>query len=127
LPNGLFVIATSGTQVTCVPNQPPNLNMNPVLPLCSEPCDSSVSTSNILATKPFTVQPNPVSEVLQVRFSADYEANADFRLLDAKGQIVRVLSAKGDVEIPVGDLPQGIYWLEVRGAGWVFGEKILKK
>lgn len=101
--------------------------MNPVLPLCSEPCDSSVSTSNILAAKPFTVQPNPVPEVLQVRFSADYEGNADFRLPDFKGRIVRALSGKGDVEIPVGDLPEGIYWLEMRGARWVFGEKILKE
>lgn len=100
---------------------------NKVPTLCSEPCDASVSTSNIYAVKPFSVQPDPVSEVLQVRFSADYEANADFHLLDSNGRIVRVLSAKGNVEIPVGDLPQGIYWLEVRGAKWVFGEKILKK
>lgn len=101
--------------------------MNPVLPLCSEPCDSSVSTTNILATKPFTVQPNPVSEVLQVRFSADFEGNADVRLLDSECRVVRTLSGVGDVEIPVGDLPAGIYWLEVRSAKWVFGEKILKE
>lgn len=101
--------------------------MAPVLPLCSVPCDPSVSTTNILATKPFSIQPNPVSEVLQVLFSADYETNADFHLLNSKGQIVRTLSEKGNVEISVGDLPQGIYWLEVRGAKWVFGEKILKK
>jgi hypothetical protein len=48
-------------------------------------------------------------------------------LQTANGQVVRALPGKGDAEIPVGDLPQGIYWLEVRGARWVFGEKILKK
>ncbi len=127
LPNGLVILSSEATQITCIPNQPDSLYMNPVLPLCSEPCDSSVSTSNVYAAKPFSVQPNPVSEVLQVRFSADYEANADFRLFNSNGQIVRALSGKGDVEIPVGDLPEGIYWLEVRGAKWVFGEKILKK
>ena len=127
LPNGLKDLLTSGTQITCIPNQPDDLNMVPELPLCSEPCAPLVSTSNILAVKPFSVQPNPMSEVLQVRFSADYEGDADFILLNSNGQIVRALSGKGDVEIPVDDLPQGIYWLEVRTAGWVFGEKVLKK
>ncbi len=126
LPNGLLELYTSGTQITCIPNQPLNLSMNPVLPLCSVPCDSTTSASNIYAAKPFNVQPNPVSELLQVRFSVDFEENADFRLLDSGGRIVRALSAKGDVEIPVRDLPTGIYWLEVRGARWIFGEKILK-
>jgi hypothetical protein len=127
LPSGLLELYTSGTQIACIPNQPANLTMIPALPLCSAPCDSSVSTSNIYAARPFSVQPNPVYDVLQVRFSVDFEENADFRLLNAGGRIVRAMSAKGDVEIPVGDLPQGIYWLEVCGARWVFGEKILKK
>ena len=129
LPDGLKSLWTSETQITCIPNQPsnPDFSMTPVLPLCSAPCDSSVSTSNILAIKPFNVQPNPVSEVLQVRFSADYEANVEFRLFNSNGQVVRDLSGRGDVELPVGDLPQGIYWLEVRGEGWSFREKILKK
>jgi len=127
LPSELDFLFASGTQIICIPNQPPNLSMIPDLPLCSKPCESSVSTSNIYLAKPFTVQPNPVSDILQVRFSADFEGNASLRLLNSGGQVVRTLSGKGDMEIPVGDLPEGIYWLEVRGARWVFGEKILRK
>ena len=125
LPNGLEYLVTSGTQITCIPYLPPNLNTS--LPLCSEPCNSSVSTSNIYATRPFSLQPNPVSDILQVRFSADYEAKTDLRLLNFNGQVVRALSGNSDLTIPMGDLPEGIYWLEVRGMGWFFGEKILKQ
>ena len=86
-----------------------------------------VSTSTIRTEKPFTIQPNPVADVLQVRFSVGNESKTTLRLLNSNGQRVRVLSGQGNLLIPVADLPEGIYWLEVRSAGQVFGEKILKK
>lgn len=129
LPDGLKNLWTSETQITCIPNQPSNpvFSMIPVLPLCSAPCDSSVSTTYVMADKPFSVYPNPVSEVLQVRFSAAFDGAADFMLFNSNGQIVRAMTGKGNMEIPVGDIPGGIYWLEVRGAGWFFVEKVLKE
>lgn len=125
LPNGLETLYIHDTQVDCLPNIPPGVSMSPSLGLCTEPCVPAVSTYEIDAPNPFTIQPNPVSDILQVRFNRDYDPNTSIRLINSNGQIIRSFSAKGELEIPVNNLPEGLYWLEVRGMHWLRGEKVL--
>ncbi|MEM9525789.1 MAG: T9SS type A sorting domain-containing protein [Bacteroidota bacterium] len=75
----------------------------------------------------FSVFPNPVSKVLNVRLGASADRGA-IRLLNAAGQVVgewRITAASDQLRLPVGHLPAGPYWLRVVASGQPYSRKVI--
>lgn len=126
LPGSLFYLATGNTSITCIPNQPTDLFMVPELPLCSQPCNPMLSIHNAPPAKPFVIQPNPVTDFIHVNFPSGSGAETEILLFNANGQIIYLLRGKGNLTIPAGDFPVGIYWLKLKMAEGIFWKKIVK-
>ncbi len=61
----------------------------------------------------FRVYPNPTSNVLNVRLKDDVQS-ASARIFNFSGQLVKSTNLKGqDTALDVGNLPTGIYIIEV--------------
>lgn len=78
---------------------------------------------------PLRIAPNPAGDVFTIALSPEAPAtNARWRLLDARGRLVRegILSGGTPAEVRVGDLPAGSYacWLLTEN-GAVFTSKLL--
>ncbi len=69
------------------------------------------------------VYPNPASTVLAIESADQLTGNA--ALLNAQGTVVvRGKLVNGKAELPVGDLPKGIYLMRVQGVGSIQTQKV---
>lgn len=65
------------------------------------------------------IRPNPVGNVLHLAVEADFQEILDVRVFDAAGRMLRewraqaVTLAGEQLVWPVGDLPSGMYWMEI--------------
>jgi len=67
--------------------------------------------------------PNPASDVITILFDGG-ETSLTALLRNAQGQIVASKSNDGDrLEIPVTNLPAGLYWAELRQNGLFMGSR----
>lgn len=64
----------------------------------------------------FIVYPNPVTDIISVAFDEKPLADVDAVILDIQGKEVRKTRISSyDCRITVGDLPTGIYFLQIGG------------
>jgi|GEM_PF-5158710 len=69
------------------------------------------------------VYPNPASDFFDVHFAASGNTQAEARLYDGLGKIVRIVKVtNGNVHIEVRDLPTGVYQLRISGTDHTFNQ-----
>ncbi|MCH8317865.1 MAG: T9SS type A sorting domain-containing protein [Bacteroidetes bacterium] len=75
------------------------------------------------------VYPNPVTSQLNIRFSDKSVTNVDARIIDIRGKDVYKANGKSvngqNLEIPVKNLENGIYFLRIDSGGKVFMKKFV--
>ena len=89
------------------------------------------TTSTEVSGNLVKIYPNPVTGMIRVSVANPTDNNISVRLFSSSGQLLYdkrfELSGRDEViEIPAHRLPQGIYWLKVKGAGLNIVRKILK-
>ncbi len=69
------------------------------------------------------VSPNPVSDILRIRSSMPYEADAQVQIFDARGALLYTADIPQGhliyLEVPTASWPSGLYWVRVR---WASGQ-----
>ena len=115
---GLPLPTTSGSSMPSFPNYRLGPIDHPGLP-----CSPVVSTQAPPTPLPaFSVFPNPVRTGLKVVPNRAFGGAGRFRLSNTAGQVVRTVvfdPTESCTEVPVGDLPQGVYFYEVWSEGRV--------
>jgi len=64
------------------------------------------------------IYPNPAKDVLSIDYEGIGDLSAQFMLLNAQGQMVRIITLppnQGIIQLPLNGLPGGIYWYAVPG------------
>lgn len=62
------------------------------------------------------IYPNPAKDLLSIDYEGIGDLNAQFMLLNAQGQMVRIITLppnQGIIQLPLNGLPDGIYWYAV--------------
>lgn len=75
----------------------------------------------------FKVYPNPVQEKLYI--NSALAENQNIQLLDVAGKIVKSFenkNAETQLELPMDDVPNGLYFLKINGNGYSETRKIIK-
>jgi hypothetical protein len=72
--------------------------------------------------------PNPVVDLLHITLGGTTE-NVSIQILNTAGQTLKTVNASGAgrVDIPVGDLNKGIYFVEINAGGTKYLKKVLKQ
>lgn len=84
-------------------------------------------TSNLECDEEFSLFPNPVSSGFNLTFPANYR-NVELKLFDDKGKVIRRQTTSGSsVNMDIGDLPSGIYILQVVSGDLISTKKIIRK
>ena len=84
-------------------------------------CNQTSTLENALNTEGVTVYPNPFTTSLNLSFDNTI-LNGKMQIVNQLGQVLTTIPLNGKhFEIPLTDLPKGIYWLHIKsGAGsWV--------
>ncbi len=74
-----------------------------------------VNTTKVQENEKYlTIYPNPVDELLTVRFNKDY-SDISYRIIDIKGEILLQKKEPGSnqISVDVGGLPSGTYYIEI--------------
>ena len=75
-----------------------------------------------------SLYPNPVTDILGVRFSRSGIHGANIQILDSGGKIIRSLIInENDYQLNVSDLSAGIYCIQIQASGQSFCRKFIKK
>ncbi|MEO1513739.1 MAG: T9SS type A sorting domain-containing protein [Bacteroidota bacterium] len=95
--------------------------------------DGTIDYSDIRAVafeaeKPvLSVFPNPTSDWLTISYEKSI-GQGQVQLFSASGQLVQARQLPSDasqVQLPVNQLPEGIYWLSIQTDGQVYSEKVI--
>ena len=89
-------------------------------------CNQTSTLENALNTEGVTVYPNPFTTSLNLGFD-NTVSNGKMQIINQLGQILKTISLNGNhFEIPLTDLPKGIYWLHIESkmGNWV--KKVVK-
>ena len=76
------------------------------------------------------ISPNPVRDLIQIRFSKPLNAPANIRIINSVGQVVKSIqehTEQNALVIPVNDLVKGIYFIEINDALSKHVQKIIKE
>jgi len=94
------------------------------------PCDTVYSTingtQNLNSFRHLAVSPNPATEFIQLPWDGPLES---LQLFDALGRQIssgKFHLANGRLEVPVGHLPIGMYFLSLRAQGQVWSGRFVK-
>ena len=80
--------------------------------------------------KNIMIIPNPVRDVIEIRFSKPLNAPANIRFINSVGQVVKSIQEQTEQNaliIPVNDLVKGIYFIEINDALSKYVQKIIKE
>ncbi|MEM7372906.1 MAG: DUF4331 family protein [Bacteroidota bacterium] len=84
--------------------------------------------NNVLAPLLVKVHPNPFREGFAIEFPTTPEQPYELSLFNTMGQEVYKRSADSrNLTLKVGDLPKGIYFLQIRSAGQIANSRLLKE
>jgi hypothetical protein len=77
------------------------------------------------------IKPQPVNESLKFFVEAKYDLRGAVHILDASGRSVLDVQTEfrmglHEMELPIGGLPSGAYWVEIRAAGIVRNQRFWK-
>jgi len=90
------------------------------------PSDSDTTISRAApALVGYRIFPNPASTVLHIEAASATSAQTSLRLLNPQGQILREEQIGTTHQLNVGDLPRGIYLLEIRSETGTHRQRIL--
>ncbi len=91
-------------------------------------CDpNTVGVTELLPESYFTLAPNPVRELLQLRLSGPLQPGTKVQLLDAHGQLLReALFDESQLQINTADLPAGIYLVRLTVGHRQVSKKVVK-
>ena len=91
---------------------------------------SSAVNNVYFATNNITVYPNPANSTLNVHFNEPSNGNVNVRLYDVTGKTMfekEYGSTSGTLNIPVSQLPSGMYFYEVRDNSFISRSKFIKE
>ena len=77
-----------------------------------------------------TISPNPVKDLIQIRFSKPLNASANIRIINSVGQVVRSIQEHTEQNvlfIPVNELQKGVYFIEINDGIIKHVQKIIKE
>jgi hypothetical protein len=80
--------------------------------MADSPCEAILSATEMTEGLPVRVMPNPFQDYFTVLLPPS-ESIVSLRLCDLTGNTVRLVSSPGETKIHAGDLPSGVYFLEV--------------
>ncbi|RYZ41639.1 MAG: T9SS type A sorting domain-containing protein, partial [Sphingobacteriales bacterium] len=83
-----------------------------------------------LATEDFKVYPNPASDLLHIRWNSDQAGAASIMLTDLAGRKIAGYDVTGNqgknsFDIPLSELPSGMYLLKLNANGKQFQQKVM--
>ncbi|MDB5212009.1 MAG: Por secretion system C-terminal sorting protein, partial [Sediminibacterium sp.] len=91
-----------------------------------KPVDTVITKPRIIVK----VNPVPANDKIVVQYSAPEKANTSIRILNLSGKPIKIfqlgMQKDGQLVIPVGELVNGIYLLEVRSGEKISTKKIIK-
>lgn len=76
------------------------------------------------------VYPNPVTRQITIQFNKNFAEQPLLTLTDSYGRVIekrRLPSEQGLLTVPVDQLANGIYYLEIKGAEGVYTQKLIKQ
>ncbi len=78
-------------------------------------CDpNATGIADLLPTDYFTIAPNPVKDVLQLRLEDKGTAPYRCKLVDTAGNVLRDFVIRGSsYQLNISDLPTGVYWVQL--------------
>lgn len=93
------------------------------------PCLLSVSAVNetIPLDQPLLVYPNPTSDFIEVKTNEEVGTAARVSLYDANGRLLRSAEFENSLHWDFGDLPAGVYWVQIQGVDGNQMEKFVKQ
>ncbi|MBN2523807.1 MAG: T9SS type A sorting domain-containing protein [Bacteroidales bacterium] len=88
------------------------------------------SNEGFTCSKSVTIFPVPAKDFISVQLDENVRGNYQIRILAATGQVVFSAECNGnrsESTIPVGDLPQGLYFIEITGTDFRIMDQIIKQ
>jgi hypothetical protein len=79
-------------------------------------------------THGFKIFPNPASEVFNIQFPGPIRQKGKLTLRSSNGSVMKtkeVASNELTVKMFVGDLPKGLYIVEMESSGTIFRQKLI--
>jgi hypothetical protein len=91
-----------------------------------EQADTFFSISKIAAT----IGPVPASNNISVNYTSTGDSNTIFRIINSSGNIIKLIpigfQKSGQVNIYIGNLLPGIYFVEIKSGNYIISKKIIK-
>ena len=97
------------------------------------PCTATVSVSQPripIKDKPIWVYPNPANNSITIEYQAINGQNNQFLLFNTLGQAVRSVTlpqGQASVQLPLGDLSEGVYWYSIPGLQNASGKLVISR
>jgi len=97
------------------------------------PCTATVSVSQPripIKDKPIWVYPNPANNSITIEYQAINGQNNQFLLFNTLGQAVRSVTlpqGQASLQLPLGDLSEGVYWYVIFGLQDASGKLVISR
>ena len=131
IPDFLFSLLATNTNITCLPNARPIQVTLLQLPVCNStnnPNNCLILNVNNTPAPTFTVSPNPFTNYLTVQNSELLDDNSQLYLYDNLGQLIVQKQLNSNTEtIDVADLQPAVYYLMIKTAKGSYSQKIVKQ
>jgi hypothetical protein len=91
---------------------------------------TGLSTADYRPKMQVKTYPNPIDEILNIKFDENYNGIIKIAILNLLGQEIKVMhvnSNSNKIKISVSDLPKGLYIMKLLGDNMNYTTKILKK
>jgi len=104
---------------------------NAITPICLNiKSETTDITNNTIIESSITVSPNPVSEIANLEFNADYSGTEELIIYDITGKIVysqqlEITSGNNKIPINVTNLSSGTYLISIKSERLTINEKLI--
>ncbi|MBP7240238.1 MAG: agmatine deiminase family protein [Saprospiraceae bacterium] len=91
--------------------------------------EESTATHNASTTSGLSIFPNPVEDILHLKWDNAAKQNISIRLFNSLGQLqtISLIKEENQFAIDVTSLPTGVYVLKVKDGESVYGYEVIKK
>jgi hypothetical protein len=101
--------------------------------------DSTLLSSNLPfipeneAFSQLKINPNPAHKQIEISYKVLNKTDLEINLTDINGRVFRFLGLKKDINpgiyreiLSIGDLPDGLYFLQIKGKNGIISQKFVK-
>jgi len=131
IPNFLFYLTATNTNITCLPNAIPIQVTLLQLPVCNStnnPNSCLELSVNNTPSPTFTISPNPCKDYITVQNSELLDNNSQLYLYNNLGQLVKNQTVNiNNPTIDVADLQPAVYYLMIKTANGNYSQKMVKE